>query len=98
MASEILRSESLKSVPTSATAPAQPRLWPALLLVVLFWSGTFITRQMELATVVRFGSRISLVALLTLGFLIWWLTNRRVQAPDLLLGVAALLASGAVAV
>ncbi len=82
--------------PQSATVSAptylQPRIWPAVVLVGLYWSYDLVLRWLEAEMFVRFMSLLVATALLTLFFLAWWLTNRRIARADrwACLGVAVI--------
>jgi outer membrane protein assembly factor BamB len=74
-----------------------PRLWPAFVLVGLFWTWSLVASSMELATFVRFGASLLTCGLLTLIFSVWWLTNRRISGAERLLGFGTAVAAGTVA-
>jgi outer membrane protein assembly factor BamB len=88
-----LRSESQRAEPIRG-----PRLWPAVVLVGLFWAWFLVARALELATFVRFLSSIAACALLLLAFSVWWLRNRRVSGTERLIGFGTAVAAGAAAV
>jgi outer membrane protein assembly factor BamB len=85
-------SEQSTTRPTSA-----PRLWPAVVLVGLFWTCAFVARSAELATFVRFAISLATCGLLTLVFAAWWLANRRIGGAERLLGFGTAVAAGTVA-
>jgi outer membrane protein assembly factor BamB len=60
----------------------RPRLWPAVVLVGLFWSYDLILRWLEAEMFTRFLSLLGAVGLLTLLFTVWWLFNRRIARAD----------------
>lgn len=67
-------------------------LWPPLVMVALFWIFIFgVADSLEMSMFGKFISRMGMYALLLLGFLIWWLSRRRIAWTDRLLGVAALI-------
>src|SRR5215472_11598650 len=59
-----------------------PRVWPAVVLVGLFWSYDLVLRWLEAAMFTRFMSLLAAVALMTILFTVWWLTNRRIARAD----------------
>jgi outer membrane protein assembly factor BamB len=99
MTSDITLAGSVGEPRAAAAEPAkQPRVWPAVVLVGLFWSYDFVLRWLEAEMFTRFLSLLAAVALLALLFTVWWLTNRPIARADrwACLGVAALcgVASG----
>jgi outer membrane protein assembly factor BamB len=78
----------------SATAP---RFWPAVVLVCTFWGFVLITRVLDLPIFGVFMSNMGASALLALLFIVWWLTNRRIQAVDRLFGFVAVIVGGGLA-
>ncbi len=73
-----------------------PRVWPAVVLIAVFWAISIGMRAVELPTFFRFGGTILLSAFLLLGFTIWWFVSWRRSLRERLIGVAALLGAGAV--
>jgi outer membrane protein assembly factor BamB len=69
----------------------EPRYWPAVVLVGLYWAYHLLCRQFELDMFVLFVSRMAVTALVVLVFPIWWLTNRRVKRGDRWLAAAVAL-------
>ncbi|HEY7328098.1 MAG TPA: PQQ-binding-like beta-propeller repeat protein [Gemmataceae bacterium] len=61
-----------------SASPKTLRVWPALVVVGLYWSYDFVLRALEAEMFVRFLSMLASTALLSLFFIIWWLTNGRV--------------------
>jgi outer membrane protein assembly factor BamB len=59
-----------------------PRIWPPVVLVGLFWSYDLVLRWLEAAMFTRFMSLLAAVALMTITFTVWWLTNRRIARAD----------------
>jgi outer membrane protein assembly factor BamB len=78
--------------PAAVESPKQPRVWPAVVLVGLYWSYNLVLRWVEAQMFVVFLTMLAAVALLTLLFTIWWLTNRRISRADrwACLGVAVI--------
>src|SRR5262245_36123728 len=69
-------------VPALATSAELPisrpvRFWPVLVLLAAFWGYQSLSQSVEMATHVRFFSRIGVSVFLALGFAIWWFLNRR---------------------
>jgi outer membrane protein assembly factor BamB len=59
------------------TETAAPRVWPAVVLVGLYWSSYLVLAWFEIRTFAGFLSRIACFLVLTLSFSAWWLFNRR---------------------
>lgn len=86
--------------PASTVPPVtvrRPRIWPGLLLVALYWAVALGVGWAELPITTTFMSGAGALALLTLVFPIWWLTNGTFRGRDRLLVFAAMLAGGAAA-
>src|SRR5579871_3201620 len=82
----------------AAVAPRSPiRVWPAVLLLALFWGFHVAGYWLEMSMFFRFISRMAAHAALLLGFLIWWFTNRRLSWYDCWFGVGVTVATGVVA-
>jgi outer membrane protein assembly factor BamB len=82
--------------PTPARLTKPPRVWPAVVLVGLYWAYAFGSRSVELTTGVRFFALLGMVAFLTLLFAVWWLTNRRLRGTERLVGLGVAVAGGSV--
>lgn len=92
--------EPLPTESTSSGAPAiarRPRIWPGVVLVALYWAVAFGVGWAELPISTTFMSIAGALALLTLVFPIWWLTNGTFRGRDRLLVFAIMLAGGAAA-
>jgi outer membrane protein assembly factor BamB len=92
-------SPHLTPPPPPAAAPAErrPRLWPGVLIVLLYWAalkvpGWFVPGTMAQFMISGFGSMG-----LALLFLLWWLFFSRVSWADRLLGLVAFAGVGAAA-
>src|SRR5260370_39567770 len=85
---------SASAAPAEQVARDRPRLWPAVLILALFWTFVFVARQMELITFVRFMSSMAASGLVVLAYAIWWLANKRISRKSRLLGVAVTVAGG----
>jgi outer membrane protein assembly factor BamB len=85
----------------AAPAPAPPRVWPAVVLVGLYWVAFFVLGRLQDAAQVGMfalflGSLASCVLLLLL-FSVWWFLSGRVSRRDRLLVFGAAVACGVVA-
>jgi outer membrane protein assembly factor BamB len=79
----------------SAPGLTQPRrLWPAVILVGLFWTAFTLSGWLEIPTFFRFFTRLAAFPLLGLSFFGWWWLNRRVRLADRLYGFALVVAGG----
>jgi outer membrane protein assembly factor BamB len=92
---------SRETVPTSSPVPVEsaeptkrPRVWPAVVLIGLYWTFYYVMAQVELTTFVRFLSWMASTALLTLAFLVWWFFQRRIRLRERFLGFAAAVSGG----
>jgi outer membrane protein assembly factor BamB len=80
-----------QSVPVSGVAPATNRtlrVWPAVVMVALFWVFWVAHYAIPMDAGPRFLSRMAANVLLLLGFLIWWLSRSSIRWRDRLLAVA----------
>jgi outer membrane protein assembly factor BamB len=77
--------------------PAVPRVWPAVVLVGLYWAVFLTLRSLELPIFVRFLSALGTWGLLTIAFVTWWLTNRRLSLADRFLAFGVAVLGGALA-
>jgi outer membrane protein assembly factor BamB len=60
------------------TEPAAPRVWPAVILVSLFWTSYLVFREIEISRFAGFLIRVATSLVIILLFSAWWLLNRRV--------------------
>jgi len=98
MTSEIVLTSSLASAERlPGEAAPRPRVWPALVLIGLYWTAYGTVRWMELATFVRFLFCMASCAVLALAFLVWWFLNRRIRLRERLAVFAAAVLGGVVA-
>src|SRR5687768_8813785 len=67
------------------------RVWPAIIMLALFWAFLYVHYTYELAMFSRFVSRMIALGLLLLGFLGWWFTRRQVSLRDRFLAVGVWL-------
>src|SRR5437588_3121697 len=68
--------------PASRPATTSPRLWPAVVLLAIFWATHIIVGQLDLPFFSRFIPSMAAPALLVLLYSIWWWTNRRISLKD----------------
>jgi outer membrane protein assembly factor BamB len=86
-----------------AAGPEEPsalrpiRVWPAIVLVALFWAFWVAHYLAPLDPGIRFLSRMAAFGVLLLGFLIWWLSRRSISWRDRLLAIALWIAGTFVA-
>ena len=97
MATDVTQSARDRSPESSPTRPAGLRLWPAVVLVGLYWGFIFGYELVELSMFERFVSRFVALGLLLLCFLVWWLSNGRFTGKERLAALAALVLGGFVA-
>jgi len=80
-----------------APPESRPRIWPGILLVILFWGFTLLWNQLDITTFTRFLVAMGARGLLLLAFVIWWLTNRRISRRDRWMVFGVLVVGGVVA-
>jgi outer membrane protein assembly factor BamB len=76
------------------TKSLRPRLWPAIVMVVLMWLAATIPGKLMPATMVQFMAAFIAPMACMLGMLIWWLFASRIPWRYRLLGAAAFLVIG----
>src|SRR5258708_34960760 len=86
---------SAPAEPISATPAKPPRLWPAMVLVGLFWIVHFVVAELEMPYFLRFLLSMAAPGLLALLYFGWWLARRRIPLADRLYGFASILGAGA---
>jgi outer membrane protein assembly factor BamB len=82
--------------PPAAAAGARPRLWPAVVLVALFWFAFVIVGALEKPYFIGFLYGMAAPAVLLLLFSVWWWCNRRIPLGDRAYGCLLVLAGGVV--
>jgi outer membrane protein assembly factor BamB len=82
--------------PMAGEPPKRPRVWLPMVLVGLYWTYDLVLNWLEAAMFTRFMSLLAAVALLTLLFSVWWLTNRRIAGRDRLMCFGVAIAGGIV--
>jgi outer membrane protein assembly factor BamB len=73
-------------------------VWPAVVLVVLYWAYVLIMARLETGMFAQFMSLLVAIGVLLLLFAVWWLTNRRIRFIDRLSVFVAAVAAGVLAV
>jgi outer membrane protein assembly factor BamB len=68
------------------------RLWPAVVMLALFWLAIAAGWQLEMSPLARFLSRLGLHALLLVGFAGWWLSRRALSWRERLQAVLVFIA------
>jgi hypothetical protein len=90
------------SVPASQTSPTETikpaRVWPAVVLVGLYWAVDLAVGSMEISMFAGFMMRMAALALVVLLFIVWWLSNGRISRTDRLSLFAAAIATGAITI
>ncbi|HVA48346.1 MAG TPA: PQQ-binding-like beta-propeller repeat protein [Pirellulales bacterium] len=84
--------------PTSHAPAAPRRLWPGYLLIAAYWAVRTAIGRLELPITTSFMGLAGVGVLVTLLFVIWWLTNRSVAGRDRLMVFAAVVLGGAAAI
>jgi outer membrane protein assembly factor BamB len=99
MASHVLTEPAQVSAPASSEPPVGRalRLWPAVVILALFWLTMLAVWQFELTHLARFISRLALHGTLLLAFFGWWLSRRTLSWGERLLAVAVFI-GGSIAV
>lgn len=69
-------------VEPSKMPPIMPRLWPAVVMLALFWAAYFVCEGLSMSGGVRFVTRLATHAMLFLGFSIWWLSRRQLSRHE----------------
>lgn len=86
-AEQIARDEATPVLP----AAPELRVWPAVVMVVAYWSVLIATYAMGMSNFERFISRFAALLVVFLAFSLWWLTRRAVRRRDRWLAVAVVL-------
>ena len=99
MASEVIPAAIPVQPRSDATRPpAVPRVWPAVMLVGLYWAAFATYRHLlELPIFVRFLLSLVGWGVLALGLTTWWFTNGRVRLGDRFLAFGAAVLGGVLA-
>ena len=86
---------------SASDTPAAPRrraIWPAVMLVALYWAVVGATTLLDVGTFSRFMTQFLVLIGVTLAFVTWWLCTRRVSWGDRLFVLAGAIAAPVVAV
>ena len=76
-----------------ATSPPL-RVWPAVVMLAVFWAFMYANRTLELSMFARFMSQLVVYGIVLLCFLGWWLTRRAIHWSDRLLAIGMVLLAG----
>jgi outer membrane protein assembly factor BamB len=99
----MLKGTHSKAAPAFAATIASPspsrplRIWPATLMLTVFWAFLIAHYTFEMDMFPRFLSRMIAYGLLLIGFLTWWLTRRQISRRDRWLAVAIVVLTSIVA-
>src|SRR4029079_17724978 len=86
-----------KTSPT-VPSPSRPlRIWPAVLMLAVFWAFLVAHYTFEMDMFPRFLSRMIAYGLLLIGFLAWWLTRRQISRRDRWLAVGVVVLTAVIA-
>lgn len=89
---------AVSAAPADANrAPRGLWLWPAVVMVVAYWTFHFTFQAMEVSTFVRFITRMGAHALLFFTFLGWWCVNGRIPRFHRFAALAFAVAGGVAA-
>jgi outer membrane protein assembly factor BamB len=81
----------------AGSAERRPRIWPAVIIIVLQWLGSALPRWIAPATLVQFYGMFLAPQIGALVLMAWWLFASRIRLSDRLLGIATFVASGTAA-
>ena len=93
MKTEVLPAHA-STPPAAAGAGGKPRLWPAVVLISLFWIAFVVVGRLEKPYFVGFMYSMAAPAVLLLLFSIWWWFNRRIPWADRVYGCLVVVALG----
>lgn len=83
---------------TQSTVPPRSatnlRIWPAVALLMVFWTCLWANHNVELSNAARFLSRLAAYGVLLLAFMGWWLTRSAITWRDRFLAVTVVIATG----
>src|SRR3954466_13203969 len=94
---ETVTTTHYESSDPSATTPPRPRVWPALLLIALFWAARLLLANLDMPIFQRFMGTLAATGILMLAFLLWWTIARRGRRGERLFAVLTWLIGGIVA-
>ncbi len=75
-------------------AAKRPRIWPAVVLVGLYWLSGPVLGWLGIGGFVSWLVLMAALAVILLLFTIWWLTNRRIPGRDRLAGLGVAVGGG----
>src|SRR4051812_47004442 len=86
----VVKSKDASDGPDGTSSAQKPRIWPLVVIVIVFWAFYAWVGMRDLSISATFMSRAGAEALLLLVFPILWLANRRISWSEKLqvLGVA----------
>jgi outer membrane protein assembly factor BamB len=76
---------------------AELRVWPAVVMVLLFWVFLYVNRTAALSPGFRFISRVGTYAIMLACFLGWWLSRSSIRWRDRFLAIAVAVGAGILA-
>src|SRR4051812_49164943 len=95
------QSHSIERPATTKTVHSQPRqtlrVWPAIVMLVVFWAFLVAHFTFEMDMFPRFISRMIAYGLLLIGYLGWWLTRRQISRRDRFLAIGIVILSSVIA-
>jgi outer membrane protein assembly factor BamB len=96
----VVKSKDASDGPDGTSSAQKPRIWPLVVIVIVFWAFYAWVGMRDLSISATFMSRAGAEALLLLVFPILWLANRRISWSEKLqvLGVALVGCIAAIAV
>jgi outer membrane protein assembly factor BamB len=98
MASEVIPAAVPEQPRSDETRPpAVARVWPAVMLVVLYWAAFAAIHYLEMSIFARFLLTLASQGLLIIAFTTWWLTNGRIRLAHRLAAFGAAVLGGLVA-
>ncbi len=98
MASQAVPDGGNPSATTVAADYTPPRVWPGVVIVAGYWSLIVYLMTSDNVISTSFMITAGACLLMTVAFLIWWLSSRRIPWSERLLAVGAAIAGGAFAV
>src|SRR5258705_5653145 len=84
-------SHEFQAPASKPTGVGTVRIWPAVVLVVAFWTFLYANHAMELSAQARFVSRMVGYLIALLAFFGWWLSRSKVSWRDRLLAIAVVI-------
>lgn len=75
-------SDASTAAPEASAAVRPLRIWPAVVMLTAFWVFIYANYALEMTMFARFMTRFAAFGVLTLAFLVWWLTRRQVPRGE----------------